>query len=265
MPLLARPGAAAACGFDAAELWWPFTAPDPGHQELDDLAEALGEAGLSLVGLNFDAGDMAAGARGLVSLPGAEERFRASVDTAVSWAERVGCRAFNALYGNRIEGADPRAQDELALENLAYAVKAAGQIGATVLIETQNRADSPDYPLRRASEAIALIDQVRLVTGAPNLALLADLYHLHREGEDLTATVTAYAPSVGHVQIADDPGRHQPGTGAIEFEPVFQALARGGYRGYLGLEYRPLGPSEQSFDWLPLEQRRSRARDQVLT
>ncbi|HVB52954.1 MAG TPA: TIM barrel protein [Candidatus Acidoferrales bacterium] len=263
MPLLARPAAAAACGFDAVELWWPFTSATPGDRELDDLSEALGEAGVRVVGLNFDAGDMAAGSRGLVSLPGEERRFRDSVDTATAWAQRVGCRAFNALYGNRIQGADHRAQDELALENLAYAAQAAARIGATILIETQNPADSPDYPLTRAAEAIAVINQVRQRTNAENVALLADLYHLHRAGEDLVATVTAYGPSIGHVQVADDPGRHQPGTGVIEFDPVFAALAGAGYGGYVGLEYRPLGRSAESFDWLPLEQRRTSARNEV--
>lgn len=253
LPLLQRPAAAAACGFVAVEFWWPFHESVPKGEQLRDLAEALEAASVSLVGLNFDAGDMAAGDRGLVSLPGEEKRLRENIEVAIEFAEPLGCRAFNALYGNRLEGADPLAQDELAIENLSYAATAAQRIGGMVLIETQNTADSPRYPLTRAAEAVDVIERVERVSGTANLKLLADLYHLHRMGEDLAGTVTTFADRIGHVQIADDPGRHQPGTGEIDFAPALAALAEVGYQGYLGLEYRPLGPSAESFGWLSLD------------
>jgi hydroxypyruvate isomerase len=202
LPLLQRPAAAAACGFVAVEFWWPFHESVPKGEQLRDLAEALEAASVSLVGLNFDAGDMAAGDRGLVSLPGEEKRLRENIEVAIEFAEPLGCRAFNALYGNRLEGADPLAQDELAIENLSYAATAAQRIGGMVLIETQNTADSPRYPLTRAAEAVDVIERVELASGASNVKLLADLYHLHRMGEDLAGTVTTFADRIGHVQIA---------------------------------------------------------------
>ncbi|HZD67275.1 MAG TPA: TIM barrel protein [Acidimicrobiales bacterium] len=257
LPLLERPAAAAACGFDAVELWWPFSQPVPPDREVDALCRSLRDAGVALVGLNFDAGDLGAGDRGLVSWPGQERRFADNVAATVAIAEATGCRALNALYGNRVEGVAPAAQDDLATENLALAAAAAARIGATVLVETQNTTDSPRFPLARAADAAAVIDRVGQATGATNLALLADLYHLHREGEDLVATIGAQAGRIGHVQVADDPGRHQPGTGDIDFPAALDALAAAGYRGYVGLEYRPLGPSAESFGWLPPERRGS--------
>ena len=263
LPLLRRPAAAAACGFDAVELWWPFTSASPSGPEIEDLVDALGEAGVSLIALNFDAGTMADGERGLVSIPGQERRFRDSVDTAVGFAEQVGCRAFNALYGNRVTGVEPQAQDDLALENLTYATEAASRIGGVVLIETQNAADSPRYPMRRLADAITVVDRVSKLAGVRNIALLADLYHLHRAGEDLAGTVTKFASRIAHVQVADDPGRHQPGTGAINFETALSALTAAGYDGYIGLEYNPLGPSADSFAWLQMERRRTRWEQEV--
>jgi hydroxypyruvate isomerase len=247
-----RPAAAAACGFEAVELWWPFDRSVPREAQLRDLAEALHEAGTSLVGLNFDAGDMASGDRGLVSLPGQQTRLRENIEVAIDFAEPLGCKAFNALYGNRLEGTDPSIQDELAIENLSYAATAVQRIGGMVLVETQNTQDSPRYPLTRSADAMAVIERVEQACGAGNVNLLADLYHLHRMGENLAATVTAFAERIGHVQVADDPGRHQPGTGDIDFGPALSALASVGYEGYLGLEYRSLGPSSDSFGWLSL-------------
>lgn len=259
LPLLRRPEAAAACGFDAVELWWPFTSATPSSRDLDDLMDALAEADMRLITLNFDAGALADGDRGLVSIPGQEHRFRDSVDTAVGFAERVGCRAFNALYGNRVFGVEPQLQDELAMDNLAYASEAAARIGAKVLIETQNAADSPEYPLRRAVDGVNVLNRLGERAGVSNIALLADLYHLHRAGEDLVNTVATYGDRIAHVQIADNPGRHQPGTGAIDFKATLGALTAAGYDGYIGLEYKPLGPSADSFAWLPVERRSTRS------
>jgi hydroxypyruvate isomerase len=250
LPLLHRPAAAAACGFTAVEFRWPFRESVPTRQRLRDLAVALQAARVSMVALNFDAGDIASGDRGLISLPSKKGALRENIDVAIEFAEPLGCRAFNALYGNRLGGADPLAQNELAIDNLAYAAAAAEQIGGIVLIETQNAADSPLYPLTRASEAVDLIRQVEEASGTTNVKLLVDLYHLHRSGEDLAGTVASCADRIGHVQIADDPGRHQPGSGEIDFAPAIAALIEVGYQGYLGLEYQPLGPSAESFAWL---------------
>jgi hydroxypyruvate isomerase len=255
VPVLQRPAAAAAAGFDAVEVWWPFDMAVPPEAEADRFVGAIRDAGVHLVGLNFFAGDMPAGDRGLVSWPGRVSEFRDAVEVAVGIAAELGCRAFNALYGNRIDGADPAEQDELAVDNLAFAAQAASRIDGTVLVEPVSGA--PRYPLRTAADALAVID--RLPQQRHNIRLLADLYHLRVNGDDLDAVVDRLVDRIGHVQIADAPGRHEPGTGSLDIDGHLAKLAAGGYDGYVGLEYRPTGTSEDSFHWLPRE-RRSAAR-----
>ena len=258
LPLLERPAAVAAAGFDAMELWWPFADPVPSAGELDGLRTALNDAGVRLVGLNFDAGDMAAGDRGLVSWPGQDQRFRDNVDVVVDFAAGLGCDILNALYGNRVEGVDPSAQDELAMENLAYAARAAQRTGATVVVEAINSHENPRYPLDSTKDTLALLGRVAEATGASNIGFLCDVYQLARMGEDVCDVVTSHADQIKHVQIADVPGRHQPGTGELNFDAVLTALHDQGYSGYVGLEYKPSGASADSFGWLPRERRPSR-------
>lgn len=259
LPLLERPAAAAAAGFDAVELWWPFVdEPVPSDAKLDALRVALDDAGTQLVGLNFDAGDMASGWRGLVSHPDHADRFRANVEVAVGFAEATGCRVLNALYGNRIEGVDPVEQDELALEQLAFAARAAERAAATVVVEALNCYESRDYPIVSTRQALDLVDLLGAEVGVANVGFLADLYHLHRMGEDLLDVVSTHADRITHVQVADDPGRHQPGTGDVDFPAVLARLAASGYDGYVGCEYKPLAASADSFGWLPFPARASR-------
>ncbi|WP_051731636.1 TIM barrel protein [Kitasatospora phosalacinea] len=259
LPLLERPAAAAAAGFTAAELWWPFGEEHaPGTDGVEALAGAFEAAGVRLTGLNF-LDDLARGARGTLSVPAESERFRENVPVAVALAERLGTGALNALYGNRVPGADPAEQDALALENLALAARAAHSIGAVLLVETLNSAESPDYPLVTAAAAVDVVDKVNAATGLGNAKFLCDLYHLARNGEDPAAVIDAYADRIGHVQIADTPGRNEPGTGVLDFEALFARLTAAGYRGLVGLEYRPAGGvSAESFDWLPRELRAAR-------
>jgi hydroxypyruvate isomerase len=255
LPLLERPAAAAAAGFDAVELWWPFAEPAPPDRELDALHHALDDAGVALVGLNFDAGDMAAGERGLLSRPAGSARFRENIEVAVGFAAATGCTVLNALYGNRDVRAGEAAQRELAVQNLVLAARAAARVGATVVIEALNSVENPDYPITTSRDALALVDQLRFAHGVSNVAFLADLYHLARMGEPIAEVVAARGSRFGHVQIADSPGRGQPGTGELDLPGVLNRLAFSGYDGWVGLEYRPVGPSADSFGWLPRELR----------
>ncbi|WFB06847.1 TIM barrel protein [Streptomyces sp. LX-29] len=252
LPLLERPAAAAAAGFDAVELWWPWAdSPTPPQEELDRLRNALRAAGTRLVGLNLYAGRLPGPDRGALSLPGEEsDRFRANIDVAADFAASLGCRALNALYGNRVEGVDPREQDALALENLALAARAADRIGATLLIEALNAPESPHYPLVSSRAALEVVDAVNAATGLGNAAFLMDLYHLSRGGEDLHRVIDAHAARAGHVQIADDPGRGAPGTGGLDFADLLDRLTKAGYDGWIGLEYTPGGPGADDFQWL---------------
>lgn len=242
-PLLRRPQAARDAGFEAIEFWWPFTESVPADAEVDAFVRAVADAGVRLVALNFAGGDMAAGERGLVSDPGRRQEFRDNVDVAVGIAEQLGTKAFNALYGNRIDGVPAEAQDENATANLAHAAQRAGAIGADVLVEPLSGV--PGYPLRTAADVLAVLDRV----GVPTVRLLADLYHLTVNGDDLDTVIETYGDRIGHVQIADAPGRGAPGTGSADLAGHLERLDRRGYRGHVSLEY--LSAGGDPFAWLP--------------
>jgi hydroxypyruvate isomerase len=242
LPLLERPAAAKQAGFDAVEFWWPFPVAVPSDSDVDAFVRAVRDAGVRLVGLNFSAGDMPGGDRGLVSWPARSSEFRDNVDVTVGIGEQLGCRAFNALYGNRVDEARPEEQDALAVENLALAGRAASRAGGTVLVEPVSGA--PRYPLLTAADAVGVIDRVAEETGVTDLGFLCDLYHLAVNGEDLDRVIATYGSRVAHVQIADAPGRHEPGTGELDLNRYV------GYDGWVGLEYVPSTASADSFGWL---------------
>jgi hydroxypyruvate isomerase len=248
LPLLARPAAAKAAGFDAVEFWWPFEEMVPSDKQADAFVAALADAGVELASLNFHTGDMAAGERGLVSIPAVADAFRENIGACAEIARRTGCTRLNAAYGNRLDGVDPAEQDAVAIENLTLAAAAAEKAGACVLVEAINSVDVPAFPVNSSAAAIAVIDTVP----AANVAFLADLYHLTMMGEDLPETLSVYRDRIAHVQVADVPGRGAPGTGTLDFEPLFAQLAAQGYAGSVGLEYFPLDPADSStsFGWL---------------
>jgi hydroxypyruvate isomerase len=245
LPLLRRPDAVRAAGFDAVEFWWPFADAVPGDHEIDAFVGAIRDAGVALVGLNFAAGDMVGGDRGLVSWPARSAEFRDNIAVTVGIGAQLGTRAFNALYGNRVDSVAAEEQDELAVRNLAAAAAAVAEIDAVVLVE-------------HAADAIAVADRVERATGATNVGLLADLYHLTANGDDVDAVIARYADRIGHVQIADYPGRHEPGTGEIDLDGQLAALQAAGYDGWVGLEYKPSTTSAQSVEWLPRARRAAR-------
>ena len=233
-----RPAAAAAAGFDAVESWWPFPTATPDPTEVDSFVNAIRDADVQLVALNFYAGDMPAGDRGIASWPGREDEFHASARIAIDIGKRLGTKAFNALYGNSIPGAD---QDDLAVRNLRHAAAQVAEIGGTILIEPVSGA--PAYPLLTAADVIAVLDRV----GADNMALLADLYHLSVNGDDVAKAIDVHFGRIGHVQIADSPGRHEPGTGQLDLAGWLHTLDERGYTGYVAAEYQP---TDAGFDWM---------------
>ncbi|APY85638.1 hydroxypyruvate isomerase [Streptomyces alfalfae] len=254
LPLLERPAAAAKAGFGAVELWWPWVdAPTPEQSELDALKQAIEDAGVQLVGLNFYAGQLPGPDRGALSVPGEEsERFRANLPVAADFAKSLGCTALNALYGNRVDGVDPAVQDELALENLVLAAREADRVGAILLIEALNAPESPKCPIVSAPKAIEIVDKVNAASGLGNAKFLMDLYHLSMNGEDLPSVIERHVSKTGHVQIADNPGRGAPGTGSLPLEGLLDQLRAAGYEGWVGLEYKPGDrPSAEAFGWLP--------------
>jgi hydroxypyruvate isomerase len=243
LPLLERPAAVKRAGFEGVEFWWPFAQAVPADKDIDAFVAAVRDAGVQLVGLNFFAGDMPGGDRGLVSWPARSAEFRDNVDVTVGIGERLGCTAFNALYGNRVEDSSPEEQDELGAENLALAARAAARVGGTVLVEPVSGA--PAYPLLTAADALAVIHRA----GEPNVGLLADLYHLAVNGDDVDKVIANH-DRISHVQIADAPGRNEPGTGSLPLLRQLADLEAAGYNGWVGLEYKPSGASADSFGWI---------------
>ncbi|WP_206487186.1 hydroxypyruvate isomerase family protein [Rhodococcus sp. KRD162] len=246
VPLLDRPQRAKDAGFEAVEFWWPFSTPVPSDAEIDTFVSAIRDAGVQLTGLNFAAGDMPAGDRGILSDPAQVRAFRDNIDVAVAIGEQLGTKAFNALHGNRLDGVDPMQQDDVAIENLAAAGRAAARIGGVVLLEPVSGA--PAYPITTAAGAVATIRRVAREQDVHNLRLLADLYHLAVNGDDVPAVLDAHHDLIGHVQIADSPGRGEPGTGTLDLGGQLAALSARGYDGYVGLEYK--ATRQDTFDWL---------------
>ncbi len=252
-PVLERPQAAKDAGFDAIEFWWPWPdRPVPTDAETDAFVAAVRDAGVQLVGLNFFAGDLAGQDCGVLSIPARAQEFGDNIDVTVGIGEQLGVSGFNALYGNRVDEASPHEQDELAHEQLGRAAAAAARIGGTVLVESVS--GPKPYPLRTAADSAAVVTALR-DGGHANVGFLCDLFHLANNGDDVSAAITSYAPLVAHVQIADCPGRGEPGTGDLDIDGLLGDLVARGYDGWVGLEYKPTTDTEASLAWLPTTRR----------
>ena len=248
-PLEERPSIAKLAGFDAVEFWWPFSSSVPADAEVTKFERTIRDSGVKLSGLNFNAGDMPGGDRGLVSWGARSSEFRDNIDVVVGIGDALGCRSFNALYGNRVAAESAEEQDEIAIENLALAAAGVARIGGTVLLEPISGA--PDYPLLTAADVLRVISRVKETSGAENVKLLADFYHLAVNGDDVSAVIERHAADFGHIQIADNPGRGAPGTGELTLDAWVARSRELGYSGYIGLEYKQ--PAASAFDWLPQE------------
>jgi len=244
-PLLERFGRAAEAGFSAVEFWWP------GHDvELGQIERAVEDAALEVALFNFDAGDMPAGERGLAGNPDREQQFRDNVPVALELARSLGCRRMNVLVGHEIPGMDRAEQLALARENVRFAADDAA--GITVMVEAVNTFENGPYLLYTTAQAVEFVREV----GRENVRVQHDFYHMQRMEGNLVATLREHIGSIGHVQIADSPGRGEPGTGEIHYPYVLGELERLGYDGYVGLEYNPTTETtEESLEWLPKELR----------
>lgn len=248
VPFERRPAAAAAAGFTAIECWWPFASASPTAADVDAFITSVTDAGVQLCGLNFFAGDMAGGERGIASHPGRRREFDESVAIAAEIGARLGVTGFNALYGNRLDGVSDTDQDDAATAALAAAAEHVDTIGATVLVEPVSGV--PAYPLKLAADALTVIGNVRQRITKGRIALLADLYHLTVNGDDLDRLAADHAEDIGHVQVADAPGRHEPGTGDARILDVVASLQHAGYTGRIGLEYVPAQDTVAGLRWL---------------
>jgi hydroxypyruvate isomerase len=241
VPFVERFALARQSGFTGVEFMWP------GTEELAAVEDAVADAGLQVALFNFDAGDIAAGDRGLLSDPSRHERFRENVPVALEFAARIGCTRLNALVGVRLPEIDRDAQLQLARENVAWAAEQARAQGASIMIEAVNSYENGPYLLDTTAKAIGFMDAV----AADNVLLQYDVYHMQRMEGNLSATISRLLPRIGHVQVADAPGRAEPGTGEINYDFIFDQLERSDYGGWVGLEYNPsTATTEESLGWI---------------
>jgi hydroxypyruvate isomerase len=230
LPYLERFAQARADGFEAVESWWP-NGEDPGA-----VVAAAQEAGLPAVLLNLEAGDTAAGERGFFNRPEERDRVLAATRAGIELASRTGCRHLNALVGNRV-GEDAEAELRAALPTLREAAALIADAGMRLTIEALNGYDTPRYLVQSTARARALVADIGHGAGVQ-----LDTYQMGRMGEDVVAVARELGTELAHVQLADAPGRHEPGTGELPFDAFFAALAAGGYQGAAGLEFLPTRP-----------------------
>jgi hydroxypyruvate isomerase len=234
-----RFAAAGRAGFPGIEFQFPYAF------DKDVLRTELVKAGLTTVLHNLPAGDWAAGERGIACHPERVSEFEAGVAQAIDYAGAFGCRQLNCLAGRVPPGVEPQRALDTFVRNLRFAAPRMADAGIRLYIEPVNTLDVEGFLVSRTNQAIEVID----AAACGNLWVQCDVYHMHRMGEDVCAVIDGALPRIGHIQIADDPGRHEPGTGEVDFRSLFRLLEARGYAGWIGCEYLPLGRTEDGLGW----------------
>ncbi len=237
---LERFAAAALAGFRGVEYLFPY------DYDKAELADHLARHGLSQVLHNLPAGDWAAGDRGIACLPDRVGEFQDGVGRALDYALILGCPRLNCLAGIAPEGADPEALEHTFIDNLKFAAKELEKANIMLLTEPINTRDIPGFYLNRSAQALSIIEAV----GAANLRLQYDVYHMQIMEGDLAPTIERHRDAIGHMQVADTPGRHEPGTGEINYAFLFDFIDASGYDGWIGCEYKPRTTTEAGLGWL---------------
>ena len=240
VPFMERFASARNAGFSTIEFLFPY------EFEVGELKAKLGQYGLTQVLFNLPAGKWEEGERGIAANPERVEEFRAGVVKALEYALELGVGGLNCLAGKRIPGYNDDKHWSTLVGNVRYAAKALQEEGLRLMVEPINHFDVPGFFLNRTEQALKLIDEA----GMPNIFLQYDIYHAQREEGDLVATLRKHIDKIGHIQIADNPGRHQPGTGEINYPFIFKEIDASGYRGHVGLEYVPIPDSRSSLAWV---------------
>lgn len=231
--------AAAGAGFAGVEYLFPY------DFEAEALAERLRTFGLAQVLHNLPAGDWDAGERGVAILADRQGEFQDGVGRAISYAKALGCPQLNCLAGVVPEGADADALHATFVDNLRFAAGALKAEGLKLLIEPINTRDIPGFFLTHTEQALAIMDEV----GVDNLALQYDIYHMQIMEGDLALTMERHLSRIAHIQLADNPGRNEPGTGEINYPFLFDHLDRIGYQGWIGCEYKPATTTTEGLGW----------------
>jgi hydroxypyruvate isomerase len=237
---LERFEAAAEAGFTGVEYLFPYAYPS------DELAERLGNHGLTQVLHNLPAGDWAKGERGIACLPGRVAEFQEGVGRAIEYARALRCPRLNCLAGIAPKGVAAARVRETLVANLRFAAAELQAAGIELVIEMINTRDVPGFYLNHTRQALDLIDEV----GSANLRLQYDIYHMQVMEGDLATTIVRHLPRIGHLQLADNPGRNEPGTGEINYPFLFDLVDRIGYEGWIGCEYIPKTTTADGLGWI---------------
>ena len=239
MPVMDRFAAAKAAGFRGVEYLFPY------DFEKAELQEQLQQHDLALVLHNLPAGNWAGGERGIACLPGREDEFKAGVAQAIAYANMLECDRVNCLAGIPPEGVEPSVARATFVKNLQYAAPLLKAAGIRLLIEPLNTRDVPGFFLTGTRQAIEIIEAV----GSDNLSLQFDLYHMQIMEPPVAATIERELPRIGHMQLADVPGRHEPGTGEMDYPSLLSLIDRLGYTGWIGCEYVPTAKTVDGLAW----------------
>jgi hydroxypyruvate isomerase len=231
---------AAKAGFKGVEYLFPYA------WKKEQLAEKLGAFGLSQALHNLPAGDWNKGERGIACLPGREADFQEGVGKAIEYAKALKCPQVNCLAGLTPAGVPAAKVRQTLVANLRFAAAALEQEGIRLLVEALNDTDVPGFYLVRTADVLALIQEV----GHPNVYVQYDAYHMQIMEGNLTKTIQANLDKIAHIQIADNPGRNEPGTGEINYPYLFKAIDAAGYQGWIGCEYKPAGKTEAGLGWI---------------
>ena len=239
VPFLDRFAAAKAAGFGGVEYLFPY------DFEKGILREKLEQHGLTQVLHNLPAGNWGAGERGIAIFPDRVDEFRDGVRRAIDYAKALDCHQVNCLVGVAPADADMRELNEVLLKNLRFAAEALSREGIRLLIEPINTLDILGFFLNRTQQAVQIISDVR----SENLFVQYDIYHMQVMEGDIARTLQKYLPRIGHVQLADNPGRNEPGTGEINYRFLFRYLDQIGYGGWIGCEYKPRTSTTEGLGW----------------
>ena len=231
---------AAQCGFRAVEFMFPY------DYDIEVLQHKLSSNNLEHTLHNLPAGDWAAGERGIACIPGREEEFRDGVAVAIRYARALGNKKINCLVGKTPVGVSAEQVHTTLVENLRYAANMLAKEGILLLIEPLNHFDMPGFHLTGTQQALALIADI----GSNNIKIQYDIYHMQRMEGELAQTMTTWANKIGHLQIADNPRRGEPGTWEINYDFLFDLIEKSDYDGWVGCEYKPLTTTEAGLSWI---------------
>lgn len=240
VPFAQRFERAARAGFDAVECQFPYELPAAEVKALLDANR------LTMVLHNLPAGDWNAGDRGIACDPARVDEFRAGVAQAIAYATALGVKKINCLAGKRPAAVGDAQARQVLVDNLRFAASELGRHGIALLVEPINNYDIPGFWLDSTARALDVLDEV----GAANAFVQYDIYHAQRMEGELAGTLQKYLSRIGHIQIADNPGRHEPGTGEINFAFLFGFIDRIGYDGFIGAEYKPATTTEAGLGWM---------------